>query len=160
MSYDVYANAICHKAQKAAEAMLQAAATAGDLDVIGADQIFAGLRIGQVTSTRVVCTCRRANYEEHNDGNWDAELVIKVHAPESDIADEDDFHELCGGVYAHFFQSEETVQTNLSNATIKFTAQKVYPRSQDWDFDSGADGEGVWLSSLVLSVKCCGSVIA
>jgi hypothetical protein len=154
MSYDVYANAITHKAQKAAQAMLQTAADADDLDVVESSAIFAGLEIGEITSSRVVCTCRRAQYEEQDDGNWDAELVVKVFAPFSDISDADDFHELCGGVFAHFFQGPATI-TNLSNAAIKFTAQRCTAVSQEWDFD-----DGVWESRLVLSVKCCGAVIA
>lgn len=155
MSYALYANAICHKVQEAAKAMLQAAIVAGDLDVVDSSAIFSGIEPADLTATRVVCICKQAVVEEFYDGNWSAELVVRVSAPAADYASQDDFHEVCGGVFAQFFQLPEGVCASLSNSDIAFTAQAVYPRSQAWDRD-----EQVWESHLVLTVKCCGSVVA
>lgn len=154
MSFADYANAITHKTQRAAKSMLQSAVTDGGLDVVSSASIFAGMEAGTVTSKRVECVCKKATVEEYPDGNWDAELEVRCIAPAADFPTDDDFHEFAGGVFAHFFQAPSTVCENLSNETLKYTAQAVYPRSQDWDRDDDA-----WVSRLVLSVKCCGSVI-
>lgn len=151
MSYADYFNTICHKTQKAAQAMYQAAVEPGDLLEEG--QFFAGIGPDDLTATHVVCTCRKADAEEIFDGNWTTELAIEVKAPAGDYTDEDSFHELCGGVFARFFQDPATVTSELSNATIKYTAMAVYPRTQEWERDGGR-----WVSRLVVTVKCCGSV--
>jgi|GEM_PF-5815013 len=154
MSYDIYANSICHKTQRAAKAMLQADVSGGDVTTVTADQIFGGIEAGSVTAKRVVCVSRKADSEEIFDGNWDAELEIQCICPAADIT-EDDFHEFCGQIYSRFFQAPADVATALSNAAIQYTAQFVSPKSQDWDLE-----DDTWRGRLVLSVKCCGSVIA
>lgn len=155
MSYATLANAITHKTQKAAQAMYQSSIALGTLDLVTADQVFAGIGPSDVTATHVVCTCRRADAEEIFDGNWTAELSIEVRAPAGDYTDEDVFHELCGGVFAQFFQDPATVTAELSNATVAYTAFAVYPRSQEWERDGDR-----WASRLTVTVKCCGSVVS
>lgn len=158
MSYTDYANAICHKTQKAAQAMLQAQVASGGLDVVESSQILAGIEPDDVPATRVVCVCKQATAEDGgDDGNWDAVLVLSISAPAADYPDEDDFHELCGAVYAHFQQGKYDTAANITSAaaSIIYTAQCVRAVSQSWDRDGDT-----WRSEMVLSVKCCGSVIA
>lgn len=156
-----YANNITHKCQLSAQAYLQAAVTAGTITLIASSSIFAGLGLDSITSRRVVCTSRQAQMEETQfNGNWMAELEIVTRAPFSDFT-EPEFHALCSEVWAHFFVSEETLLTGLSNETIGFTAFKAYKRSQGWDVEPGADGKPAeWVSNLRLDVKCAGTFIS
>lgn len=158
MAYDVYPNIVTHKAQLAAQAMLVAAVTAGTIDLVSADSILAGIGNDNVPLPRIVCVSKRATVEEIYDGNWDAELIIRVIASAQDTTAEQ-FHEICGQIFGHFFQAPSTVCTQLSNVTIQFTAQAVYPRSQSWDLVAD-ENDATWESELMLNVKCCGSVIA
>jgi hypothetical protein len=156
MSYTAFSNIVCHKAQKAAKAMYQDAIDGSVLDLIDRESVFAGMEAGTVTSTRVVCLCRKADHavEEMYLGLWSAELDIQVIAPAADYPTDDDFHELCGGIFAHFFQSPDDVCTQLTNSTVGFTAIDVKPRSQSWDIEADT-----WTSTLSVTVKCTGTAI-
>jgi hypothetical protein len=163
LAYTEFANAICHKLQKAAQAMVQARITANSLEVeIPLANVFGGIgRLG-LTSTRVVCLSQNAVPSEMWEGNWMADLDVGVIAPFSDI-DEDDFHSLSGQVFAFFFQAPETVCARLSNADVKFTAQAIYPRGQSWelvrDDDERLATPVAWQSTIKFQVHCSGSVI-
>lgn len=160
MSYADFANAICHKTQKAAQAMIQARIVANAITAIATTSVFAGIQSSELTSTRVVCVCRNAVPAEPWEGNWLADLTIKVIAPFADYADADDFHELSGQIFAFFFQDKEDVATRLSNATVKYTAQLVVPKGSTWDIEAGADGQSSnWSSEMSFQVQCCGSVV-
>lgn len=160
MSYADFANAICHKAQKAAAAMVQARITANALEsLLPIENVFGGIGVESLTSKRVVCECRRATPALPWEGNWQADLVVRVLCPVADIA-EDDFHELAGQIFAFFFQEPATVCARLSNATIKFTAQFIVPTGASWDTQPGADGkEAEFMSEQQFQVLCSGSVI-
>ena len=157
-----YANNLCHKAQLSVQAYLVAAVEAADptLTLIAAEKIFAGMGDSAVTATRVVCTCRSAENEESLfEGNWMADMEVMTRAPASDTT-EAEFHLLCSEIWAHFFVSEEDLLTGLSNATVEFTAFKVYVRNQSWDIEAGGDGTSAeWVSRLMFQIKCCGSVV-
>lgn len=165
LPYADYANAICHKTQKAAQAMVQARLTAGaqELDMPLAS-VFGGIGVGDLTATRVVCECKRAVPQTPFEGNWDADLAVRVIAPAADIA-EDDFHALAGQIFAFFFQEPATVASRLSNATIKYTAQFVWPTGANLDlFDDSRSsrddvGNGSFMSEQNFRVTCSGSVI-
>lgn len=160
MSYVDFANAICHKAQKAAAAMVVSRITANSLEsLLPIANVFGGITNSDITATRVVCLCKQAVPGEMWEGNWLADLTVEVRAPEADIA-EDDFHALAGQIFAFFFQEEETVSSRLSNSTIKFTCQKIFPRGCGWNIEPGADGNGAeWVSEHRFQLQCCGSVI-
>ncbi len=160
MSYADFANAITHKLQKAAAEMVQARITANELEaLLPIENVFGGIGNSSLTSKRVVCECRNAVPNEVWEGNWDADLTVKVHAPFADIA-EDDFHELAGQIFALFFQAPADVCARLSNATIKFTAQFIVPTGCGWDIEPGADGKNAeWVSEHRFKVTCSGSVI-
>lgn len=165
MSYADFANAICHKLQKSAQEMVQARITANGLEsLLPTANVFAGIGKTGVTSKRVVCECKRAVPAEPWEGNWMADLKIRVICPYKDIS-EDGFHELSGQIFAFFFQEPATVCTRLSNATIKVTAQFIVPRGCGWDVvdDSGSEtdraGAASWESEHDFQVLCSGSVI-
>ncbi len=157
MSYTAFSNIVCHKTQKAAKAMYQDAISNGVLDLIDAAKVFSGMEAGTVTSTRVVCVCKSAKQvtEELHVGVWSADLEVHVIAPAADYPNDDDFHELCGGIFAHFFQAPDDVCSQLSNSTIGYTALAAWPRSQDWTLENDT-----WQCRLSVEVKCTGSVIA
>jgi hypothetical protein len=161
LAYTEFANAICHKAQKAAQAMIQARITANGIEAeIPTGRVFAGIGNGDLTAIRVVAICQSAVPNLHWEGNWDADLSIVVVAPASDIS-EDDFHSLCGQVFAFFFQAPADVLSRLSNADIKFTATFIIPTGCGWDIESDGEGNGAnWVSEQKFKVTCCGSVIA
>ena len=153
------ANSICQKVQLSAKAMLTPNADAGDLDLVPSQHITAGIATGSMALPRVVCVCKRAIAEEIFDGNWTADLTVRVEANATDT-DETAFHAMAGQVFGLFFQASETVAAALSNATVEFTAFAVYPRTQEWDILEGENGNGSgWVSELVVTVKCCGSTI-
>lgn len=158
MAYTDYANAICHKTQNAAAAMLQAAVTGGSVTLIASASIFAGIGRSELPLPRVVCVCKRAQQEDYPDAVWAADLTINIYASSQDTT-EDDFHELCGQVYSRFFQAPATVQSELSNSALEFSAHFVVAQSQAWDLVSD-DDDAHWTSELNLLVKCCGSYIA
>ena len=107
----------------------------------------------------MVCVCKRATAEDIFDGNWTADLTVRIEANASDT-DETAFHALAGQVFALFFQDPLAVAAALSNAEIEFTAFAVYPRTQEWEILEGENGHGSgWVSELVVTVKCCGSNI-
>jgi hypothetical protein len=162
MSYTNFANAICHKTQKAAQEMVKARIVANGLEsLLPAESVFAGIGGGLLTAKRVVCECKNAVAAEPWEGNWMADLKIQVRCPHEDIS-EDDFHELAGQIFAFFFQSKSDVETRLSNATIKYTAQFVIPRRASWDIENEGDADApshVWVSEVEFQVLCSGSVI-
>jgi hypothetical protein len=153
-----YANDITGKLEDACVAMLQAAVTAGTITLVASDSILPGIDNGDVPLPRVVCVSDDARVEEIFDGNWDADLSIKIIASSEDT-DRQGFRDICGEIFAHFFLDRDAVRVALSNADIQFTAHEVYPREQMKSFVSGQDGNE-WNAELRLSVKCCGSVIA
>lgn len=161
LPYTEFANAICHKLQKAGQAMIQDRITANALESdIPLANIFAGIGNGSLTAKRVVSICQSAVPNMQWEGNWDADLSIIIVCPASDIS-EDDFHSLCGQVFAFFFQAPADVCSRLSNPTIKITAQFIVPTGCGWDIEQGATGEGAnWVSEQKFRVTCCGSVIA
>ena len=161
MSYTDFANIICHKTQKAAKAMIQARITANSLEtLLPTANVFGGMEGSAVTAKRVVCLCQNAVTAENDEANWMADLTIQVICPYSDIA-EDDFHELAGQMFAFFFQGVDTTATRLSNADVKYTAQRIFPRSQRWELGMDANGDPAeWVSELAMQVLCSGSVIA
>jgi hypothetical protein len=155
-----YANSICQKLQLSARAMLRAAVAAETLTLMPSDNINAGIETTDATALGVVCLCKRATAEEIFDGNWTADLTVRVTAAFADTT-EDQFHAIMGEVFAHFMLSPADVATNLSNASEEFTAFAVYPRDQQWDLvDDGSGNGALWQGDLVVTVKCCGSVIA
>jgi hypothetical protein len=162
MAYSDYANAICHKTQKAAQTMIQARITANSLEsMMPTASVFAGIQLGALTTPRVVCLCQNATVSEPWEGNWLADLKIQVIASVNDYDDADDFHELAGQMFAFFFQAHSDVMTRLSNATVKYTTQQVLPRRQSWDIEPGPDGQPTnWISEAEFQVQCCGSVIS
>lgn len=153
-----YANDIDGKLEDSCVAMLQAAVVAGTITLVASEAILPAVDDGDVPLPRVVCRCDNARVEEVFDGNWDADLDVEIIASAADTTRQE-FRDICGEVFAHFFLAHDTVNTNLSNATVEFTAQAVYPRSKSKQLFSGEDGDE-WHSTLRLSVKCCGSVIA
>lgn len=159
-SYTTFANAICHKLQKAAAAMVQARIVANGLEAdIPTENVFGGIGGTAIASKRVVCLCQNATSEEIYDGNWAADLDVEVTAPASDMA-EDEFHAFAGQVFAFFMQAPATVIERLSNSSIAFTAQAVYPRSQSWELTADDDGQNAsWTSRMRFQVHCSGSVI-
>jgi hypothetical protein len=160
MAYTEYANAITHKCQNAAALMLQTAVTGGSITLVASGSIFAGIGRSELPLPRVVFVCKRAQIETPSgfDGNWIADLSIKVYASAQDTT-EDEFHELSGQVYHRFCQDPATVGAELSAASLEFTAFTVIPQSQSWDLMSDED-DAHWESELVLSVRCCGAVFA
>ncbi len=150
-----YANNITQKAQLSAAAYLQAAVDAGTLTPIARDAISSGIEDGTVGLPRVVCVCKRAIAEEIFDGNWSAELTVNVIASAEDTSGAA-FHSLCSEVWAHFFLAPASVEAGLSDADVEFTAFACYPRGQEWDIS----GDGEWLGTLTMDLKCCGSVVA
>lgn len=160
LAYTEFANAITHKAQKAAAAMIIARITANGLEAdIPTANVQSGISRQPLTAMRVVCLCQSATAQEPWDGNWAADLEIEVTAPYVDY-EEDAFHALAGQVFAFFNQSRETVRERLSNADIKFTAFDVFPRSQGWQLEQDETGaNSSWTSRMKFEVQCCGSVI-
>jgi hypothetical protein len=103
-------NAICHKTQAAAAAMVQARVTAGAQEEdIPLASIFPGIGIGDLTARRVVLVCKRAVPQTPWEGNWDADLQVQVIGAAADFDSADDFHAYAGQVFAFFFQEPETV---------------------------------------------------
>lgn len=159
LPYTEFANAICHKLQKSAQAMIIARILANGLQSdIPTENIFAGIGNGTLTALRVVAICQSAVPNLQWEGNWDADLSIIVVAPASDIS-EDDFHSLCGQVFAFFYQAPADVCDRLSDSTIKITAQFIIPTGCGWDVED-ASGEANWVSEQRFKVTCSGSVIA
>lgn len=157
MSYADFSNNICHKTQKAAKAMIQAAIAAETISLMPSASVFSGMESGTITSARAVCVCKQAEQqtEEIHTGIWSVALSIQIVAPAADYPTDDDFHALCGETFALFFQAPDTVCTQLSNSTIEYTALAVYPRTQSWDLV-----DDTWESTLSVTVKCCGSNVA
>jgi hypothetical protein len=160
LPYTEFSNAICHKAQKAAAAMIQARIAANGLEAdIPPENVRGGISREALTPMRVVCLCQNATAQEPWDGNWAADLEIEVTAPFADY-EEDDFHALAGQVFAFFNQSREDTRERLSNADIKFTAFDVAPRGQTWVLEQDDEGKNSsWTSRARFEVQCCGSVI-
>lgn len=162
LAYTEFANAICHKLQVAAAEMVKARITANELtDQLPLANVFAGIGIGDLEATRVVCLCQRATPQHPWEGNWQAELSVVVVAPFADIASVDEYHALAGQIFAFFFQERETVCSRLSNADVKFTAQFIVPTGASWDIDRGEDGkDATFVSEQSFQVMCSGSVIS
>jgi hypothetical protein len=154
-TYDQYANVIMGKAEKAAQVMLQAAVTAGSIDTLATTAIHSGISASERELPCVVCECSNATSEEPWDGNWAATLRVHVLANAEDT-DQDAFLNIAGQVWHRFFLAKDDVATNLSNATVQFTAFMVIPRNQEKDLDRE---EMQWQATLTLEVKCCGSVV-
>jgi len=153
------ANSICQKLQLAARDYLRAEVTDGGITLLGASSILAGIETGSLPLPRVVCISKRATVEDFYDGNWTADLTIRVVADAADT-DETAFHLLLGDVFSRFFISPDALTVSLSNSSLEFTAFAVYPRSQEWDLLAGVNGnDSGWVAELVVTVKCCGSVV-
>jgi hypothetical protein len=157
MSSAAYANDITGKLEDAARAMLQAAVTAGTITTIASANIYAGCDSETLATPRILCVCDSADVEEIFDGNWSATLDVYVIANANDTT-RDAFREMCGQAFISFFQQHDDVCSDLSNATIEFTAQAVYPRRQEKSRITDQNSDE-WEGKLTLTVKCCGSVI-
>jgi hypothetical protein len=157
MSYTEYANDITGKCEDAAQSMLRASVTAGEITAVASANIVAGCDDEDLGSPRVVCICDSADVEDVFDGNWSARLDVVVIADANDKT-RSEFREICGQVWLPFFKASADVNTALSNSTIEFTAQATYPRRQEKSRVQTDDGD-IWRGVLSLDVKCCGSVI-
>lgn len=159
-SYTVFANAICHKLQKAAAAMVQARIVANGLEAdIPTENVFGGIGGTALAAKRVVCVCQNATSGEVWEGNWLADLDVEVTAPAAEIG-EDEFHAFAGQVFAFFFQAPGTVISRLSNADVAITVQAIYPRAQSWELTADDEGTNAsWTSRVRFQVHCCGSVV-
>jgi hypothetical protein len=156
-----YANDFTGKLEDAARAYLRTSkAVEGEdnLSVFSTAQIQAGIDDESVGLPRIVCVCDSAEVSEIYDGNWKGMLEIQVIASAQDTTREA-FLDMCGEVFAHFFQAPATVCTSLSSAEIEFTAQAVRPRRQE-KILVATETDALWVKSLFLEVEGCGSVIA
>lgn len=120
--------------------------------------IYEGLQNVDKQFPCVVVLCKRAEAEEVYDGNWSADLVIRVESQASDTT-ETQHHARAGEVFSKFMGDASTLETDLSGSLTGFTAIKIYPRLQVWDLVT-QDESQYWVSEIRLTVKCCGSDVA
>lgn len=181
-----FANDITGKLEDAAEAMIQASLIASIDDgayptiVLCADSTIAdiedqdekkeqaravarsivhsGVSPDDIALPRIVCISPSADVLEWPLGNWEADLRVEVSASAVDTS-RDAFRLMCGESWKPFFLAPDTVCSALSNADIKFTAFFVEPKSQQKNLVAG-ESTAEWNGVLVVSVRCCGSVVA
>ena len=153
-----YANDFTGKLEDTARDYLRTSKDAGNLSAFARNQILAGIDDEDVNLPRVVCICDSARIEENFDANWNGELEVKVIASAEDTTREE-FRDMCGEVFAHFFQLPVDNLTNLSSSEHEFTAQAVYARRQEKNLVA-TDQDTRWEKSLFLEVHGCGSVVA